>query len=43
LTRDQLRILWHQRLGHLHSRRVSDLHRYAQGVPQVPIARHYRT
>ena len=38
LTRDQLRILWHQRLGHLHSRRVSDLHRYAQGVPPVPIA-----
>jgi hypothetical protein len=38
LTRDQLRILWHQRLGHLHSRRVSDLHRFAQGVPSVPIA-----
>jgi hypothetical protein len=30
--------LWHQRLGHLHSRRVSDLHKYARGVPHVPIA-----
>ena len=38
LTRDQLRVLWHQRLGHLHSRRVSDMHMYAEGVPQVPIA-----
>ena len=38
LTRDQLRILWHQRLGHLHSRRVSDLHRFAKGIPNVPIA-----
>ena len=38
LTRDQLRILWHQRLGHLHSRRVSEVHRHAHGVPNVPIA-----
>jgi GAG-pre-integrase domain len=38
LSRDQLRILWHQRLGHMHSRRVSDLHRYATGIPQLPIA-----
>jgi len=38
LTRDQQRILWHQRLGHIHSRRVSDTHRYATGVPAVPIA-----
>jgi hypothetical protein len=39
LTRDQLRILWHQRLGHLHSHhQVNDLHKYAIGVPNVPIA-----
>jgi hypothetical protein len=38
LSRDQQRILWHHRLGHLHSRRVSDVHKYAQGVPSVPIA-----
>jgi hypothetical protein len=38
LSRDQQRILWHQRLGHLHSRRVSDVHKYARGVPSVPIA-----
>jgi hypothetical protein len=37
LSRDQQRILWHQRLGHLHSRRVSDVHKYARGVPSVPI------
>ena len=38
LNRDQLRILWHQRLGHLHSRHVTDLHKLAQGVPSVLIA-----
>ena len=38
LTRDQLRILWHQRLGHMHSRRMSDLHRHIRGVPSLPIA-----
>ena len=38
LTRDQQRILWHQRLGHMHSRRISDLHKYSVGVPKLPIA-----
>ena len=38
LGRDQLRILWHQRLGHMHSRRVSNMHRYADGIPKVSIA-----
>lgn len=38
MSRDQLRILWHQRCGHLHSRRVSDLHKFARGVPKVAIA-----
>jgi hypothetical protein len=38
LSRDQQRILWHQRLGHLHSRRVADVHKFARGVPKVPIA-----
>jgi len=38
LTRDQQRILWHQRFGHIHSRRVSDMHKYATGVPAVPIS-----
>jgi hypothetical protein len=38
LTRDQLRILWHQRLGHIHSRRVSKMHKHADGIPPVPIA-----
>ena len=38
LNQDQLRILWHQHLSHLHFHHVSDLHKYAQGVPSVPIA-----
>ena len=38
LTRDQLRLLWHQRLGHIHSRRVSKMHQAARGVPNVPVA-----
>ena len=38
LSRDQLRILWHQRLGHMHSRRVSKMHAHADGVPKVPLA-----
>jgi hypothetical protein len=38
LTREVLRIIWHQRLGHMHFRRVSDMHRYAIGVPNLPIA-----
>lgn len=38
LTRDQQRILWHQRLNHLHSRRVSVQHKYAVGIPKVSIA-----
>jgi hypothetical protein len=38
LTRENLRIMWHQRLGHVRSRRVSDMHKYAIGVPNLPIA-----
>ncbi len=37
LTHDQLCLLWHQCLGHLHSRRVSDMHKFAIGVPSVLI------
>jgi len=37
LTRDQLCLLWHQRLGHLHSRRVSNMHKFAIGIPSVPL------
>jgi hypothetical protein len=38
LTREALRLIWHQRLGHMYSRRVSDMHKYAIGVPNLPIA-----
>jgi len=38
LNRDALRILWHQRLGHLHHRRVSEMHKHAIGVPELPLA-----
>jgi GAG-pre-integrase domain len=37
LARDQLCLLWHQRLGHLNFRRTSDLHRTTDGVPKIPI------
>jgi GAG-pre-integrase domain len=35
LTRDQLRILWHQRLGHLHNRGTKLLSKTAIGVPDL--------
>jgi GAG-pre-integrase domain len=35
LTRDQLRILWHQRLGHLHNRRMKLVVKAAVGVPEI--------
>jgi hypothetical protein len=35
LSRPALRMLWHQRLGHLNFRKLSELHRHAQGVPRV--------
>jgi hypothetical protein len=38
LTRDALRIIWHQRLGHMHSRRVNEIHKYGISVPNLPIA-----
>ena len=38
LNRDALRLLWHQRLGHMHHRRVSDLHRYCRGIPNLPMS-----
>jgi hypothetical protein len=36
LTRDQLRLLWHQRLAHLNFRRTSALHKFVKGVPELP-------
>jgi Reverse transcriptase (RNA-dependent DNA polymerase) len=33
-----LRTLLHQRLGHLHQRRLSDLSRFVDGVPKVPFS-----
>jgi hypothetical protein len=38
LSREALSIIWHQRLGYMHSRRVSDMYKYAIGVPNLPIA-----
>jgi GAG-pre-integrase domain len=35
LTRDQLRILWHQQLGHLHNRRMKLVAKAAVGVPKI--------
>lgn len=38
VTQDQQRLLWHLRFAHIHSRRVSDMHKFAIGVPKVKIA-----
>jgi hypothetical protein len=38
LSRDQLRLLWHQCLGHIHSCRISKMQEAANGIPKVPIA-----
>jgi hypothetical protein len=35
ITREQQRILWHQRLGHIHPRRISQAHKYADGIPVI--------
>jgi hypothetical protein len=35
ITREQQRILWHQRLGHIHPRRIAQAHKYADGVPII--------
>ena len=37
LNREALCMLWHQRLCHMHDRRVSDMHRYVRGIPQLPL------
>ena len=34
LTRPALRMLWHQRLGHLNFRRLSEMHRFVKGIPK---------
>jgi hypothetical protein len=38
LAHEALRIIWHQRHGHMYSRRVGDMHKYAISVPNLPIA-----
>jgi hypothetical protein len=38
LSRDQLRLLWHHCLGHIHSGRVTKMHEAADGIPKVSIA-----
>jgi Reverse transcriptase (RNA-dependent DNA polymerase)/GAG-pre-integrase domain len=38
LNRTAQRIQWHNRLGHIHSRRIAELHKCAIGVPNLPIA-----
>jgi hypothetical protein len=35
ITREQQRVLWHQRLGHIHPRRISQAHKYADGIPII--------
>ncbi|KAI2497911.1 retrotransposon [Fragilaria crotonensis] len=37
LPRAALRMLWHQRLGHLNFRRLSTMHRFVKGMPEFQI------
>ncbi|KAI2495082.1 hypothetical protein MHU86_19437 [Fragilaria crotonensis] len=37
LSRSALRMLWHQRLGHINFRRLSEMHRFVKGMPQFKI------
>ena len=43
LTQEQLRVLWHHRLGHIHSRRVANMHKFADGIPKLPEANELQT
>jgi hypothetical protein len=38
LNREAQRVLWHNRLGHLHSRRVADLYKCTEGIPKIDLA-----
>ena len=37
LSRSALRMLWHQRLGHINFRRLSEMHRFVKGMPQFKV------
>jgi len=37
LSQEQLSHLWHQRLGHINRRQVSTMHKYAHGIPKLPL------
>ncbi len=37
LSRSALRMLWHQRLGHLNFRRLSEMHRFVKGMPKFTL------
>jgi hypothetical protein len=37
LSRSALRLLWHQRLGHVNFRRLADMHRHSKGIPSFAI------
>ena len=36
MTEEATRVLWHQRLCHLHDRALSDLHEHVDGIPKIP-------
>jgi hypothetical protein len=37
LSRSTLRMLWHQRLGHINFRRLSEMHRFVKGMPKFTL------
>jgi hypothetical protein len=38
LNLEATRVLWHQRLGHMHFRKVSELHKHVGGIPKSVIS-----
>jgi hypothetical protein len=37
LNAEATRILWHQRIGHMHFQKLSDLHKHVDGIPQIAL------
>jgi hypothetical protein len=37
LSERATRVLWHQRLRHVHMRRLSGLHKYVDGIPSIKL------
>jgi hypothetical protein len=37
LSAHATRVLWHQRMGHVNMRKLSELHKHVDGIPHIPM------